>query len=162
MGCGATRRSPNGTRGALAATPEGKHPELVPDCEVAIDSSGLAAIPGRAADPRAVHVAGERDIDLNGHRATGVDDVKLQPGAVIFAMEAKHVIELRSRFDSRPVHIYLLGCLASDGDIEIPDPFTSRRIEEFGARFDQIDEAVHNLQRLLAGRGQAASPVLGS
>ena len=127
--------------------------QIHPDAEVHIDSSGLQARPDRTADPRARQVATERGIDLSGHRSRNLSQVRVPPETVVFAMEAKQVVELRRRLGSTPVPLYLLGCLADDGDIEIPDPFTSRDIGEFEARFDQIDEAVARIAAILGEPG---------
>lgn len=122
-----------------------------------VRSAGVAAIPGRPADPRAVRLGLDRGVDLRRHRATPVDALSPRPGELVLAMEVSHLRAFRNARWRGSAHVLLLGCLERGGDVEIPDPYGAAEIAEFARCFDRIDSAVEELGRLLSDGDSAGS-----
>lgn len=118
-----------------------------------VRSAGVAAIPGRPADPRAVRLGLDRGVDLRGHRATPVDALSPGPGELVLAMEVAHLRALRNSRWRRSADVLLLGCLERGGDVEIPDPYGAAGLAEFVRCFDRIESALEELGRLLRTDG---------
>ena len=69
------------------------------DCRgrpVAVKSGGVMELIGRPADPKAVKVCKELDIDLRAHRSQGIDAATVAWADHILVMELRHQIELHA------------------------------------------------------------------
>lgn len=87
---------------------------------VAVKSGGVMGLIGRPADPKAVKVCKELDIDLSAHRSQGIDAATVAWADFILVMELRHQIELHRRFPESEGKVMLLGNFG--GMHEIDDP----------------------------------------
>ena len=98
-------------------------------------SAGTYAVVGGHATHHMQEVAGERGIDLSGHRARKLEDVP-QPDFV-YGMEQQHLIEARKVFPNlAPGCIRLLA-----HPLAVPDPY-GRGIDVYRSTARQIVDAV--------------------
>ncbi len=88
-------------------------------------SAGLVAQAGARANPDAIRNADQRGIDLSGHIAKHIDDLKIGPEDLLVAMEPWQARRLRrmERVRSSMAQITLLGIWDSPGNPYIADPF---------------------------------------
>jgi protein-tyrosine-phosphatase len=84
-----------------------------------VQSAGIAALPGDAASPDAVTVAGEYGADLTQHRSRPVNPELLAAATDVIAMTAGHAALLMMRFPGVGPEPRLL---VADGQ-DLPDPF---------------------------------------
>jgi protein-tyrosine phosphatase len=115
-------------------------------------SAGVAATPGRPADPRAVAVARRFGVDLSEHRASLLSTALVDESDLIFIMDRLNEAEVLARFPAARGKLRRLGSLAADatdGDV-IPDPF-SLGADAVGAAAARIDAAVHVLTASMLG-----------
>lgn len=118
---------------------------------ITVESAGFIG-PGRESPSVAVRVAGERSVDLSGHRSRLVDVESVRAADLVFVMDTGQRSSLRRRFS--PARVLLLG------DLD-PEPADRRRIldpitrppEVFRDVYARIDRCV----RALATRIEAAS-----
>ena len=59
-------------------------------------SFGLQCRGGDKADPRAIHEAGIRGVDMNSHITRNISEYKLKKGDLILVMEPDHLWQLHS------------------------------------------------------------------
>ena len=91
---------------------------------VAVASSGLHALTGKPADPRAVGAAAALGLDLRAHRSTPMSEALAAAHDAIFAMDRLQEIELLRRFPAWEKRMYALGSSNPDlPSVEIPDPY---------------------------------------
>jgi protein-tyrosine-phosphatase len=102
-------------------------------------SGGTLDIRGRPADPLAVKVMGERDIDLRAHASSGIDAEDAAWADWILVMEIGHRQALRERFPDCESKLLLLGTFG--GLVELPDPIGGWRWR-FRKSRDQIERCV--------------------
>ncbi len=88
-------------------------------------SAGLVAQAGARANPDAIRNADQRGIDLSGHIAKHIDDLKIGPEDLLVAMEPWQARRLRrmERVRSSMAQITLLGIWDSPRNPYIADPF---------------------------------------
>lgn len=99
-------------------------------------SGGVLGIIDKPADPLAVKVMGEINIDLEGHRSSGVTDEMMDWARYVLVMELHHAIKLRERF---PVHEDKILVLANFGGMsEVKDPIGGWRWKFRRCRADVI------------------------
>jgi protein-tyrosine phosphatase len=99
-------------------------------------SGGTLNIRGRPADPLAIRVMGEREIDLKGHISRGVEADDVAWADWILVMEIGHRQQLRDRFPDCESKLLLLGTFG--GFVEVPDPIGGWRWR-FRKSRDQIE-----------------------
>ena len=99
-------------------------------------SGGVLGIIDKPADPLAVKVMGEINIDLEGHRSSGVTDEMMDWARYVLVMELHHAIKLRERF---PAHEDKVLVLANVGGMsEVMDPIGGWRWKFRRCRADVI------------------------
>ena len=99
-------------------------------------SGGVLGIIDKPADPLAVKVMGEINIDLEGHRSSGVTDEMMDWARYVLVMELHHAIKLRERF---PAHEDKVLALANFGGMsEVKDPIGGWRWKFRRCRADVI------------------------
>lgn len=99
-------------------------------------SGGVLGIIDKPADPLAVKVMGEINIDLEGHRSSGVTDEMMDWARYVLVMELHHAIKLRERF---PAHEDKVLVLANFGGMsEVKDPIGGWRWKFRRCRADVI------------------------
>lgn len=122
---------------------------LCPHLQVAVGSAGLWAHPGAAADPEAVAVGRERNIDLSRHRSRQLDKESITAGTVLFVMEPFHLARLSALIPHSPATAFLLSSV-SWGRVAIRDPRGNCR-ETYRRIFDRIDQCLERLGPMLTG-----------
>jgi protein-tyrosine phosphatase len=127
-----------------------------PYAEARARESGLAAVsaalrgaPGALADAQAAAAARAVGIDLAAHRAQTVDQVEVDRGDLLVAMEPWQADALASRFAGRPgVQVTLLGLWSTPRRPHLHDPH--RLCDDyFRTCFAVIDSAVAAMRRNL-------------
>ena len=99
-------------------------------------SGGVLGIIDRPADPLAIKVMGEINIDLDGHRSSGVTEEMMTWARYVLVMELHHAIKLRERF---PEHEDKVLVLANFGGMnEVKDPIGGWRWKFRRCRADII------------------------
>lgn len=119
---------------------------------IEVESAGFIG-PGRGSPAAAVDVAGERSVDLSGHRSRLVEAESVRTADLALVMESGQRASLRQRFS--PARVVLLG------DLD-PEPADRRRIldpvtqppEVFREVYTRIDRCV----RALALRIESGGP----
>ncbi len=66
--------------------------------DYSVSSAGLHALPGLMASPAAIEVMREKGIDLTPHRSRILTKDMAEDAAVIAAMTAGHVLDIRAQF----------------------------------------------------------------
>jgi protein-tyrosine-phosphatase/predicted ATP-grasp superfamily ATP-dependent carboligase len=92
---------------------------------IAVESAGLHAMPGKIADSVARAVASEMGIDLRGHRAQLVSKDHVTNAEVIFVMDQVNEAEMVARYPEAASKVFLLATCRSGphlGDLDIADP----------------------------------------
>ncbi len=88
-------------------------------------SAGLNAKPGRAADARAIRVAGESGVSLAEHKACPLTTKMIDDADVVFVMDGINEARLLHRFPQARRKTVLLGAFAPQRQVEdeIADPY---------------------------------------
>lgn len=83
-------------------------------------SGGVLGLIDKPADPLAIRVMNEIDIDIEGHRSGGVDEEMMQWAKYVLVMELHHASKLRDRFPHHEDKILVLANFG--GMMEVSDP----------------------------------------
>jgi protein-tyrosine phosphatase len=89
-----------------------------------VESAGLAALVGHAADPFAVALMGERGIDLASHRARQLTGGLVASADLVIAMEDGHVREIEALVPGSRGRVHRIGKF---GGFDVPDPYGEPR-----------------------------------
>jgi len=89
-----------------------------------VDSAGLAALVGEPADPVALQLMHERQIDLSGHRAQQLTPEIATAFELILVMEEAHQQALQRMYPETRGRVHRLGRF---GGFDIPDPYRRPR-----------------------------------
>ena len=100
-------------------------------------SAGTLGLVDRPADPKAIAVCREVNVDLSQHRSKGLDDALVAWADYVLVMELAHAEQIRERFPAIGEKLVLLGSFG--GVMEVRDPlggwkFQFRRSREEIAR----------------------------
>jgi protein-tyrosine phosphatase len=128
--------------------------------DAAVESAGLAAQVGRAADPIAQELMRERGLDLSGHRARQLTPELLRAFEIVLVMEAAQQRAVEGMWPSARGRVYRIG---RSGDFDVPDPYRRDRAA-FEMALALIERGVDDLELALFGegvRGQGLPPVRG-
>ena len=109
---------------------ENRYPEVV------IESAGIAALVGQAADPIAQILMEEQGLDLSSHRARQLSASMVMEFDLVLTMETGHVKAIENMVPSAKGRVYRLG---KWGDYDIPDPYQKPR--------EAFEEALHLLEQ---------------
>lgn len=102
-------------------------------------SAGTLMLQDRAADPYAVAVCREIDVDLSQHRSQGVTDELIAWCDYALVMEYQHAATIRDRHPEVGEKLLLLGSFA--GIMEVPDPIGGWKFQ-FRRSREQIKKCV--------------------
>lgn len=108
-------------------------------------SAGVAARPGREADPRAVAAGHALGVDLRTHRAQPLTNEILDAAAVVYVMDRLNEAKLLARFPSAHTKLCRLGALAeAEGDDVIADPYVldAAAVAAVASRIDRATRAL--------------------
>lgn len=118
---------------------------------LSVDSAGLGALVGRAAESTATSVAAEHNLSLDGHCARQISGRMCRDYDLILAMEKKHIATLCEIAPEMRGKVMLFGHW--DGEREIPDPYRKSR-EAFEAVYTLLDQSARQwAQALKAQQG---------
>jgi len=99
-------------------------------------SGGTLGLQDKPADPLAVRVMNEIQIDIDGHRSGGVTEELMEWGRYILVMELRHASKLRERFPGYEDKILVLANFG--GMVEVNDPIGGWRWKFRRCRSDII------------------------
>lgn len=103
-----------------------------------VSSAGVAALIGEPAEPTAVALMAERNLDLGGHVGRQLDEAILSGNDMVLTMEEKHSRWIVNQWPQFRGRVFRIGHW---GDFDVPDPY--RRGEEaFRRALDLIDRGV--------------------
>ncbi|MDQ6982484.1 MAG: low molecular weight protein-tyrosine-phosphatase [Mariprofundus sp.] len=87
---------------------------------VRVESAGIGALVGEAADPSALRLMQERSIDISAHRARQFTPEMARRNDLILVMEDGHRQHIHSIAAEARGKVHMIG---KWGDMEIPDPY---------------------------------------
>jgi len=122
---------------------------------IEIRSAGLAASGGDPAQPGALRVALEYEVDLATHRSTPMDDTLADWADLIIGMEGHHVEAVASRWPAAARKAFVLGDFLPRAPHLIPDPW-GLPDAVFRRTFDRIEAATVRLVDRIGRRERAA------
>jgi len=99
-------------------------------------SGGILGIIDKPADPLAVKVMAEIDVDLAGHRSGGVTAEMMEWARYVLVMELHHAAKLRERFPGFEDKILVLANFG--GMMEVKDPIGGWRWKFRSCRSDVV------------------------
>ena len=89
-------------------------------CPVIVRSASILGLDDYPADPNAVAVCTEIDIDLSGHRSQPLTDELIAWCDYILVMEYRHARQIGEAFPQIGERVLLLGSFAEAGEISDP------------------------------------------
>ena len=108
---------------------------------VAVKSAGAGAVPGAAATPQAVDVAGEHDLDLSAHTSQPLTPELIDWADLVLCMGPSHmhaVLALGAGEKAALVTSFIDG---DDANLPVADPYGSDH-ETYREAFDQLNVAI--------------------
>jgi protein-tyrosine phosphatase len=117
---------------------------------IAAISSGVQASSGLGADPMACGIASTRGVVLTRHKTTRFDEVTLQAGDLVLAMEPWQARAVSNRVRQSGAQLTLLGLWAPRPARIVVDPY-GRDTSVFQESFDIIDHALYRITWRLRG-----------
>lgn len=123
---------------------------------IEVDSAGFIG-PDRGSPSVAIQVAGERSVDLSGHRSRLVEADSVRAADLVFVMEKSQRSSIRRRFS--PASVLLLGDLDPEpaGRRRILDP-VAQPADVFRRVYARIDRCVRALADRIEGGVKGRSP----
>ncbi len=110
---------------------------------LAVSSAGLAAPPGRPANPLAVALLADRGLDLSAHRSRQVTPELLAAAGLILVMETAQQRHLELLAPAARGRVHRLGAY---GGFDVPDPYRHGR-RAFEQALALIDRGLDDYQR---------------
>ncbi len=118
------------------------HPEVV------VESAGISALIGHAADPIAQTLLSEQGLDLSAHRARQLSATMVLEFDLILTMETGHVKAIEKIAPGAKGRVYRLG---KWGDYDIPDPYRKPR-QAFEEVLELLEESLNEWQQRIFPR----------
>lgn len=118
---------------------------------IAAVSCGTDTNNGLPADGAALRTAAERGVDLSAHRTTKWEDLVVEKGDVIVAMQLKHALAVLPRARAEAFPVVVFSSLLPDFTT-VFDPY-GKPDERFREVFDLIDAGIQRAARLLTPDG---------
>jgi protein-tyrosine phosphatase len=115
---------------------EGLLARALPGYEVR--SAGIGALIGRPADPFAVQLMAERDIDISGHRAQQISSQLVGWADLILVMDQEQKKYVETQYIATRGKVFRIGEAVKE---EVPDPYRET-IGAFRVALGMIDEGV--------------------
>lgn len=88
--------------------------------DIQVESAGVGALVGRPAEPPAVALMAERELDISEHRARQVNQPMVMAADLLFAMDQGQVSWLLEQYAFIRGRVFRLGHWR---DEDVPDPF---------------------------------------
>jgi len=108
---------------------------------VALRSAGYLPRPARVCPVLGVEAARALGVDLGAHRSTALDETMIREADAIFVFDDEARRRLVRTYSSARDKTYPLGWLATDGPIEIRDPYGGAA-DDFARTYDAIRRAL--------------------
>jgi len=89
-----------------------------------VESAGLAALVGEPADPLAIALLGERNLDLTGHRARQLTPTLVSAFDLILVMEQRRQRDVERILPVARGRVHRVGRF---GGFDVPDPYRKGR-----------------------------------
>ena len=113
--------------------------------DVRVESAGIGALVGHPADPSAIDLMLERDIDISGHRARQLTFDVMRGFDLVLVMESRHRERIEQLSPLTRGRVFTLGHW---DQFEIPDPYRRPRAA-FEEALRLIDQGVTSWMRYL-------------
>lgn len=113
-----------------------------------VESAGIAALVGRAADPTARALMGARNLDLGAHRARQLTPEIIRSFELILVMEAAQQRAVEAMHPSARGRVHRLG---SVGKFDVPDPYRQDRAA-FERALALIERGLGEIEGVFWGR----------
>jgi low molecular weight protein-tyrosine phosphatase len=110
---------------------------------ITVESAGLSALVGRAAEPLAQAVMRERGLDLSGHRARQLTPEIIRSFELVLVMEARQQPSVEAMLPSARGRVHRIGRW---GDFDVPDPFGRQR-PAYERSLSLIERGLGDLER---------------
>jgi protein-tyrosine phosphatase len=122
---------------------------------VSVESAGLTALVGQDADPLAISLMSERNLDIRPHRARQLVTRMAAAADLVLVMDRVQKQHLEERFAFLRGRVYRLGdsfsiSRQSNAGFDIPDPYRRGRAS-FEESLNLIDTAVDGWSARIAG-----------
>jgi protein-tyrosine phosphatase len=120
---------------------------------IAVHSAGIAAAPGRRADPRALEASLRFGVSLENHRTQPVTAELISAADVTFVMDYRNEAEVLARAPEVKGRVLVLGTFDKHwrpGKDEISDPYGGD-VAEVARCYETIQACVHQLASILIG-----------
>ena len=125
--------------GNICRSPFGEYMAKSKDIDAV--SFGLHCRGGDKADPRAIHEAGIRGVDMNDHITRNISEYRLQKGDLILVMEPNHLWQL-NRSNVEYEQVTLVPLWSEKPTPHLSDPFTAN--DAFFERCESVVEQCVN------------------
>ena len=106
--------------------------------DLSVTSAGLGALVGRSPDPVAVALMAERDIDIAGHTAVGLNLEHMRRASLVLAMTAAQCRRIEAVYPFSKGKVYRI---AEYEGIDVVDPYRKGR-EVFEMTLVQIEQGL--------------------
>lgn len=110
---------------------------------IEIISAGLSAMNGEPASENSVLAMKKVGIDISKHSSRMLTPEIVASSAAIFCMTQQHRQLIEAIYPNAPQHLRLFREFATDGNVEVPDPF--------GGSFDQYVQCRDSLVEAIPG-----------
>jgi protein-tyrosine phosphatase len=110
---------------------------------VTVESAGLAALVGHGADPMAIELLAEREIDLSGHRARQLNSILIRAFDLVLVMEEGHQRAVESIAPDSRGRVHRIGRW---GEFDVPDPYRKGRAS-FEQALELIERGIGDFER---------------
>lgn len=110
---------------------------------VKVESAGIGAMVGRAADPMAQELMAERGLDLSAHRARQLTPELIRAFELILVMEADHQKAVLSMLPEARGRVH---CIGRWGKFDVPDPYRQPR-PAFERALALIERGIDDLEK---------------
>jgi protein-tyrosine phosphatase len=109
----------------------------------AVESAGISALAGRAADPIAVDLLAARGVDISGHRARQLSADLAARFDVLVVMEKRQVRDVELMFPFARGRVRRLG---EFGNFDVDDPYGEPR-HEFERALSMIERGLDDFDK---------------
>lgn len=103
-----------------------------------VESAGISALVGSAAEPHAVSLMAERGIDISSHRARQVATPLCKDADLILVMDRQQKYLIEQNYTFACGRVYRIGQFR---DFDVPDPYQGTR-ERFSSCAELIEQGV--------------------
>jgi protein-tyrosine phosphatase len=111
--------------------------------DVRVESAGIGALVGRAADPIAQALMAERGLDLSAHRARQLTPQLMRDFELVLVMEAEQQKAVVSMLPAARGRVH---CIGRWGKFDVPDPYRQPR-SAFEHALSLIERGIDDLEK---------------